>query len=238
MSTGEREVDDPAQRRREPHPVVVDASRVEADDEARRADAVGERLDVGRQVGRSRSPRWPRSARRSGRGRRRRRAPPRSRRGWRTPRSRRRRRLCRRGGRLRSPESTGRARRASRASPVACRDARRAATVSSAGASPKAGTSTTITGVRPSSSCTSTVAPSIGPRRAPVADQLDGALHVAVLGPFRVEGDADVRESRRTARARGRSHPRRDRRVPLRVTKEACANAMRRRANENFTASS
>ena len=42
---------EPAQRRGDPQPVVVDASRVEADDEARRADAVGEGLDVERQVG-------------------------------------------------------------------------------------------------------------------------------------------------------------------------------------------
>ena len=41
----------PAQLGRHPEPVVVEAARVEADHEARRADAVGQRLDVGGQVG-------------------------------------------------------------------------------------------------------------------------------------------------------------------------------------------
>ena len=40
----------PAQRRRDPQVVVVGAARVEADHEARRADALRERLDVGREV--------------------------------------------------------------------------------------------------------------------------------------------------------------------------------------------
>ena len=44
-------VDQPAQRRRQPQPLVVEAAGVEADDELGRADAVGQRLDVGRQVG-------------------------------------------------------------------------------------------------------------------------------------------------------------------------------------------
>ena len=79
MSTVSVALDQPAQRRGDPHPVVVDAARVEADDEARGADPVGERLDVGRRDRASRTPRSPRSARRSGRARRRRRGPPRSR---------------------------------------------------------------------------------------------------------------------------------------------------------------
>ena len=44
-------VGQPAQRRRDPQPLVVEAAGVEADDELGRADAVGQRLDVGRQVG-------------------------------------------------------------------------------------------------------------------------------------------------------------------------------------------
>ncbi len=38
------------QRRGHPQAVVVDTARVETDDEARRADAIGERLDVRRQI--------------------------------------------------------------------------------------------------------------------------------------------------------------------------------------------
>ena len=41
----------PAQRRRQPEPVVAEAARVEADDEARRPDALLEVLEVRRQVG-------------------------------------------------------------------------------------------------------------------------------------------------------------------------------------------
>ena len=45
---------EPPQRRGDPEPLVVDAPRIEADHEARRADAVGQGLDVERQVGRTR----------------------------------------------------------------------------------------------------------------------------------------------------------------------------------------
>ena len=47
----QRAADQPAQRRGHPQPLVVEAARVEAQHEARRADAVGERLEVGGQVG-------------------------------------------------------------------------------------------------------------------------------------------------------------------------------------------
>ena len=60
-----------------------------------------------------------------------------------------------------------------------------------------AGSPSRSAGVRPGSSWTSTVRPAIGRGRAPVADQLDGRVHVAVRVPVGVEhrrhvGDADV----------------------------------------------
>ena len=116
-----------AQRGRDPEVVVVGASRVEADHEARRADPIGQRLDVSGQVAAaallagldqhdavgcagSRRPGRPgcRSARR-------------------TSSSRRRRRRARTAGRPRSPAPTGRAPRASRTARAACRGGRRAA---------------------------------------------------------------------------------------------------------------
>ncbi len=47
---GQSAADQSAQRGGDPELVVIAAAGVEADDEARRADALGERLDVGRQV--------------------------------------------------------------------------------------------------------------------------------------------------------------------------------------------
>ena len=47
----QRAADQAAQRGGDPQPLVVEAAGVEAQHEARRAEAVGERLEVGRQVG-------------------------------------------------------------------------------------------------------------------------------------------------------------------------------------------
>ena len=161
-STVSTPFDEAAQRRRHPQPLVVEAAAVEADDELGLADAVGERLDVGRQVraaallagldehdagGRGRCPRPGRT---------------RWRRARRTRRSRRRPRPARTAGRPRSPASTARARRASRPSRAACRGARRAARCDRPAPASVAGTSHTTSGVRPGRRWTSTVRPSIG----------------------------------------------------------------------------
>ena len=103
----ERAAGQAAQRGRDPQPLVVGAARVEAEHERRRADAIGQGLEVGGQVGRAALLAGLDRAPRSGRGRHRRAGRPRWRPGRRTRRSRRRRRPGRRGGRPRSRASTG-----------------------------------------------------------------------------------------------------------------------------------
>ena len=94
------------------------------------------------------------------------------------------------------------ARRASRPSPAACRGGRRAARCGRRAPGRVAGTSQTISGVRPGRRWTSTVSPAIGRAAHQSRISVDGLLHVAVRLPRRVErlghvGDADVLGERR-----------------------------------------
>ena len=112
----------PPQRRGQPEAVVAEAARVEADDEARRADALARGGPDRRRGPGCRSPRSPRSGRGRGRGRR---PPPPALSRRRTRSSRRRRCRARRGCRRRVRARTGPARCATLRGAAACPCGRR-----------------------------------------------------------------------------------------------------------------